>query len=312
MSVSEESEVNKKRIAGIGVGSGKKESFFFCVLEYFSEEERWFLKTCQQLKEFQYPETEDSLLAWSRDFALDKIVVDFPLSMPPCYDCSLKCPGSFHCPVPEVVSSRRSLKKLLEKDREYLSENPKRYEEERKELDLRQRKEHDQILSRSFKRKLKKGFVPYWNRPLDIEIWKEFYDDLLNYFNSSFDSFGNENLIQILRFKYLDRHLPTNLKLYESNYQLCLLQLLRRGVVRKKSLEDLKTLETAVLGRMEILKSIEQNLSVFLYENDRETMIKNPRAFQSFLLTLAGRCLLEGNTGVFRNIEENFFVPQFS
>ena len=29
------------------------------------------------------------------------------------------------------------------------------------------------------KRKLKKGFIPYWNRTLDLKVWKLFYDDLL-------------------------------------------------------------------------------------------------------------------------------------
>ncbi len=303
--------LKKKKLAGIGVGSGKKDSFFFCVLEHFPEEKRWFLKTCQQLKEFQYPETEDSLLSWSRDFDLSTVVVDFPLSMPLCHDCQLECPGSFHCEVTEVVNARKDLDELLAKDAVLLSKNPKKYEQERHALETGQLEKHDQILSKSFKRKLKKGFVPYWNRPLDLKVWKKFYDDLLLYFNISFDSFGNENLIQILRFKYLSKHFNSDLKLYESNYHICLLELLRKGVILKKNLIDMKSLETAVLGRMDILKQIEEKLNVFMYENDREVMIKNPRAFQSFILTLSGRCLLEDSFDSYLNSEKNFFIPQF-
>ncbi len=303
--------LEKKRLAGLGVGSGKKDSFFFCVLEHFPEEGRWFLKTCQQLKEFQYPETEDSLLSWSKDFDLKTVVVDFALTMPPCYSCELDCPGSFNCPVPEVVEARSELDKLLKKDSDLLEKNPKKYEQDRHALETGKLENHDSILSKSFKRKLKKGFIPYWNRPLDLKVWRAYYDDLLQFFNSSFDSFGNENLIQILRFKYLKRHFDPKLNLYESNYYLCLLELLKKKIILKKNLIDMQSIETAVLGRMDILKQVEEKLDVFMYENDREVMIKNPRAFQSFILTLSGRCLLEDSPSVFLNSEKNFFIPQF-
>lgn len=303
--------VEKKKLAGIGVGSGKKDSFFFCVLEHFPDENRWFLKTCQQLKEFQYPETEDSLLSWSRDFGITTVIVDFPLSMPSCYSCVLNCPGSFKCPVPEVVEARKSIRLLLKSDAALLDENPKKYEQDRVALESGQLEHPSPILTKSFKRKLKKGYVPYWNRSLDVDIWKLFYDDLLSFFNLSFDSFGNENFIQMLRFKYLGRHFDPDLKLFESNYHLCLLSLLNNKVIQKKNLLDLRNLETAVLGRIDILKQIEEKLNVFMYETDREVMIKNPRAFQSFILTLSGRCLLEENHDSFLNIEKNFFIPKF-
>ena len=49
------------------------------------------------------------------------------------------------------------------------------------------------------------------------------------------------------------------------------------------------------IARMEIVKKIEEHLQVFIYKQDLETIVTFPRAFNSFLLSVAGKKLLEEN-----------------
>ncbi len=287
----------KKSIAGIGVGSGRKESFYFSVLEFFEKENRWFLKTCQQLREFEYPETEDSLLAWINDFDLSTVIVDFPLSMPPCFDCKLDCPGSVKCPEPEVIAKRKTIEDLLRDDQDKIENNPKKYEKERLN-------NSSLLLSKSLKRKLRKGFVPYWNRVEDVDLWIDYHDDLMSFFKKGLSSFGNENSIQVLRFKYLERHFPKSVKVLETNYEVALIELKRHKVISSKDLALLGTFDSSDLARESIVKKIEKKFDLFIYEKDRETLIKRPRAFKSLLLTLAG---LETQTLQ----DKDFFISNF-
>jgi len=271
----------KKSIAGIGVGSGRKESFYFSVLEFFEKENRWFLKTCQQLREFEYPETEDSLLSWINDFDLSTVIVDFPLSMPPCFDCELDCPGSVKCPQLDVIEKRKLVNDLLQRDQDQIDNNPKKYEEERLN-------NSSLILSKALKRKLKKGFIPYWNRVEDVDLWIDYHDDLMKYFKQGLASFGNENSIQVLRFKYLERHFPKSVKVLETNYEVTLLELKRHKIINAKDLGLLGSFDSSDIARETIIKKLEKHFDLFIYEKDRETLIKKPRAFKSLLLTLAG------------------------
>ncbi|MCB9091638.1 MAG: hypothetical protein H6621_08610 [Halobacteriovoraceae bacterium] len=307
--------MKKNKIAGIGVGSGKKDSFYFCVLEHFEKEKRWFLKTCQKLNEFQYPETEDSILSWVKDFELETIVVDFPLSMPTCSTCKLDCPGSSLCPVEGVVKAREEIKEQLDRDHELYEKNPKKYEHERLKAEQIGEKSSEILLTRSLKRKLKKGFVPYWHRTIDLWVWLHYHDELLYYFQTSFDSFGQDSMVQILRFQYLARHFPDSVELKESNYFLCLLELLKAGIISKRDLGDLRNSDSAPLGRIEILKKIEASFDLFVYEKDRETLLKNPKAFQSFILTVSGIGLLKESIipvdSWALDLNKSFFVPQF-
>ena len=52
--------MEKKNIAGMSMKGGKKDNFFFCLLEYFPKKERWFLNSLLQVKEHQ--EDEDDVI----------------------------------------------------------------------------------------------------------------------------------------------------------------------------------------------------------------------------------------------------------
>ena len=100
----------------------------------------------------------------------------------------------------------------------------------------------------------------------------------------------------------------------ESDTYLCLIELYRAGIVNKRHLLDLKDISLSALARVQIAKQIEAKLNVFIYEKDLELISKNPKAFDSFILAIIGRCYILGQL---REIDidekrESFIVPDFS
>ena len=292
-----------KSIAGMSLGGGRRENFFFCLLEFYPEKERWFLTSLKQVRDEEEMDRDEAITSWVDNYRLHRLVVDFPLTKPMCESCQLECPGAVNCAHPVVKNVREEMGELLSTDFELNQENPKRYEQERNEDDLIvhsksefDKETHHHILSKSFKRKLKKGFLPYWNRPVDFWVWKHYYDQILNLFNISYDSFGNVSVMLMNRFHYLRRHLPKDLSMYESNAKIVLIELYRSDIVSKKNLRELDDLDMAPLARVQIAKAVEKKLGVFIYEKDLEMIAKNPKAFDSFMLALAGRSLLIDKT----------------
>ena len=232
----------------------------------------------------------DALLRWIKEFEVEVLVVDFPLSYPSCYQCSLVCPGIEYCTVDEVQSARQRINTLLKEDT-------------------------SQNLSRSLNKKLKKRFLPYWNRTIDIWIWENYYDLLLHYFSVGFESFGNTSMMLLSRFSYLRRHFAPELACYETSPLICLLELLYGKIITKKQIVKLKDIEEGAVMRMEIIKAIEDKLKVFIYNHDFNLMTENPRAFLSFILAVAGQKVIEGETVEVPpwcyNREQSFFIPKF-
>lgn len=307
----------------MSLGGGRKENFFFSLLEYYPDKKRWFLKSLHQVKDEEIRDRDEIITAWVNQYGLKQLVVDFPLSHPPCESaCLSNCEGANVCPRKSVVEVRSQMKTLLDEDAKFCQENPKKYEQERNtslEVDysknLLKKNTDEHMLSRSFKRKLRKGFTPYWHRPIDFWVWKNYYDQLLEVFKTSYESFGNVSVMLLARLNYLLRHLPKDLSMYESNVQICLLELYRAKVVSKSLLLQLFDLDLASSSREQIILNIEKHMGIFIYENDLVTIIKNSQAFDSFILSVVGqRMLMNG----LRDIPEwgnsdggNFIVPSF-
>jgi hypothetical protein len=312
----------RQNIAGMSIGGGRKENFFFCLLEYFPESKRWFLSSVNQVKDEEDLDSDETIENWITKYDLKNLIVDFPMSRPVCDGCELKCPGTKNCNNPIVTDIRHRMEELLTEDAKRVSINPKRYEQERVEdnmvqhsRDIMSSPTKSHILSKSFKRKLKKGFIPYWNRPVDYWVWENYYDQLLNIFKVSYDSFSNVSMMLLSKFKYLLRHLPNELVMHESDVHLCILELYRAKIIAKKDVEKLKDIEEAVIGRLDIIRAIEKKLNIFIYENDLELIVKNPRAFDSFILTVVGERLLSGSLKKIPEWahpeESRFVVPHF-
>jgi hypothetical protein len=310
-------------VAGMSIGGGKKENFFFCILEYFEKEDRWFLSSLKDVKEEANLSKDDIITEWVENSDLQYLIVDFPLTKPPCDTCDLECPGISKCHHPVVTEIQTQMETLLEEDRIRVEENPKKYEQERNTDDeihfskcILDKETTHHMLSKSFKRKLKKGFVPYWNRPIDFWVWKNYYDQLLKTFDISYDSFGNVSIMLLYKFHYLLRHLPQELKMFESNVSIILLELYRAEIVTRKCLIETQDINVNTLSRLKIIKEIEAKLGIFIYEKDLDTICKNPKAFDSFLLVVAGQFLIKGRSrkipGFGSKDNSKFLVPDFS
>jgi hypothetical protein len=312
-----------KNVAGMSLGGGRKENFFFSLLEYYPEKKRWFLKSLHQVKDEEIRDRDEIITSWVAQYGLKQLVVDFPLSRPPCEEsCLTNCSSAKECPRDSVQKVRDEMARLLEEDAKNHRENPKRYEQARNtanEIDysrnILKKNTDEHMLSKSFKRKLRKGFVPYWHRPIDFWVWKNYYDQLLEVFKISYESFGNVSVMLLARLNYLLRHLPSDLKMYESNVQICLIELYRARVVSKSLLLQLFDLDLASAAREQIIINIEKNMEIFIYENDLETIIRNTQAFDSFILSVVGqRMLMNGLReipGWINTDGGNFIVPSF-
>ncbi len=310
-------------IAGMSLGGGKKENFFFCLLEYYQQEDRWFLTSLKQVKEEVNLSQDEAITSWVDSSALKQLVVDFPLTKPPCETCDLVCPGMSKCHHPVVKDVNLKIHDILGEDTKRVQENPKRYEQERVEDDKIRYSESvwdnettHHILSKSFKRKLKKGFVPYWNRPIDFYIWVNYYDQMLKMFNVSYDSYGHISIMLMHKFHYLLRHLPRELQIYEGSSYIALLELYRSKVITKKHILELSDINVCTLARVRVAKLIEKKLNIFIYEKDLELISKNHKAFDSFLLAVTGQSLILDRIKTIpeMGVKDNsrFIIPHFS
>jgi hypothetical protein len=312
-----------KNVAGMSLGGGRKENFFLSLLEYYPEKKRWFLKSLHQVKDEAIRDRDEIITSWVAQYGLKQLVVDFPLSRPPCENsCLNNCKSANECPRTQVIEVRKEMQALLEEDSKLHTKNPKKYEQDRiasNEVDysrnILKKNTDEHMLSKSFKRKLRKGFVPYWHRPVDFWVWKNYYDQLLELFKISYESFGNVSVMLLARFNYLLRHLPKDLQMYESNVQICLLELYRARVVSKSLLLQLFDLDLASTAREQIIINIEKHMGIFIYENDLDTITRNTGAFDSFILSVVGqRMLMNGLRTIpsWGNSDGgNFIVPSF-
>jgi hypothetical protein len=313
----------KKSIAGMSLGGGKKENFFFCLIEFFEKENRWFLTSLNQVKEEVNLTKDEAITSWVEGSSTKKLIVDFPLTKPPCETCDLVCPGTELCHHPVVNNINNTINSILNEDIKRIKENPKRYEQERNEDDLTgmnrsisDKETLHHILSKSFKRKLKKGFIPYWNRPVDFWIWLNYYDQMLERFKVTYDSFGNVSIMLLHKFHYLLRHLPRDLQIYESNTYIALIELYRSKILTKKQIDELFDMNVSTLGRVRVAKAIEKKLNVFIYSKDLELISKHPKAFDSFILAVTGQSLILNKTKKLPDFgvkdDSRFVIPEFS
>lgn len=309
------------RIAGLSMKGGRRDNFFFCLLDHYEDGDRWFLKSVLQVDD-DHDDGDDAIRSWIDTYQIENIVVDFPLSNAACKDCEIECPGISRCPVPEVKHVQEETIRILKNDKGLSESRPKDYERLRNEAnlfdhsrDLFEKWPVENVLSKSFKRRLKKGFIPYWNRSLDFWVWCFFHDQLLSLFKSTFDSFGNTSLMMLSRFSFLKRHFPENLSLYEANANITLLELIRAKILLTKNIQKMSDFDLCVEARLDIIKKIESKLNIFIYEHDLEILVKDPRAFDSFILAIAGQRKLLGK---FVELPEwtlpkktNFILPAF-
>ncbi len=301
-------------IGSLSMKGGRNDNFYFCLIEYYPESKRWFLKSLLPVKDEEVNHNDDAIHAWIQNFDVKQLVVDFPLSKP-----AIECNSNAE---KNIQTVQEKIKTLLDEDQKLINQNPKKYEQDRNKSDeivynrdIFSKETSHHLLSRSFKRRLKKGFLPYWNRTLDFWVWKYYYDQILEMFNTSFDSFGNVSLMVLFRFDYIKRHFPKAVELFEANAQIIIVELLRSKIILRKDVELLSDMDLGLETRLETIKKIESKLDIFIYNHDLEILVKNPRAFDSFLLALAGQNVLMGRNRELPDWtapeETKFIIPDF-
>jgi hypothetical protein len=260
---------------------GRNDNFYFCLIEYFPDSKRWFLKSLLPVKEEEAADSNEAIRSWITNFDIKQLVVDFPLSKPASESSDYDENGNLQCADNSLEIVQEKIKHLLEEDQRLVNENPKRYEQERNKADeivynrdIFSKETAHHLLSRSFKRRLKKGFLPYWNRTLDFWVWKFYYDQILELFNTSFDSFGNVSLMILFRFNYIKRQFPKDLEFFEANEQIILVELLRAKIIMKKDISLLNDVDIGIEARLDTIKKIESKLDIFIYNHDLEILVK--------------------------------------
>lgn len=308
--------------AGISLTSSKSDDFY---LMYFEKMEGDILRYRLHLKDQTdgHDNNHDLILVKHlKDAKLKGAIFDFPLSQSLCLSCTLVCPGSELCPKEPVIKVREMINVLLEEDAHLYKSNPKKYEVDRKSDDLVEfgndllgKRTDEHVLSKAFKRRIKKGLSPYANRPLDFWVWQHYYDAYLAAFQTSFDSFGDVSFIHLAYYQYWQKHLPKDVVLWETAPQLVLLELYRAELIDKKQLLTLTDINQAPLSRLEIVRALTHRLHLVITENQLDKLVRNPRAFSSFILAVAG---LQLESKKYYNLPEytesektHFFVPYF-
>jgi len=294
------------RIAGASLTTGKWEDAYFCALHFYPEQKRWAVKslhTFQQNDFLQGP-------------PLQSMVVDLPLSVG-------LCPEHGHALSPKSASEiQQKLSRLLDEDAIFAKTHPKKYEQERKRDELIDFKKHlldakptTAQLSVTFKRKLKKGFIPYLHRPIDAWVWLHYFDAMAKVFNVTFDSYGHASVPLLQRFAFLRGQLSSDCSFFETSIWILILELYRADLLSKKQLLYERKGEDAIRFRSHVIETLEANLGLFIYDQDLTTLVKQPRAFASFLLATAG---LRRHQGDLYEIpkwaleqSDQFFVPHF-
>jgi hypothetical protein len=226
-------------VLSIHFGANKKESNYYCLLERPAHSERWFLKHLSEFNEDDHRESE--LLGKLADKGcLSALVSDIPLTRPLCQSCSLVCPGADRCAHPEFLAATQHIESVLEKEKKLELANPKAYERLRLAGDRA-------LLGRGLKRRFKKGLRPYWNRPVDAWVWENYFEQMLEFFGSSYDSFAQTSPKKLFLYEYWKRHVPEDVPIYEGQMQLVLLELLRSEVIDEDDLELLSSRSLSML-----------------------------------------------------------------
>ena len=300
--------LQKNFVGAISVYGGKKDCFYLASVEHYPEGQRYFLSHLQKFSEEQFALLGQTLASFNLPF----VITDLPLDVPPCGNCTALCPGLKSCLHPQTRAAQKFLQDLLQQDRQRYTAHPKDYERQRAAEDLGERR--PTLLSRSLRRRCKKGFNPYWHRPIDAYIWANYFDELQQYFKMAYDSFGNTSLMVWWRWQYWQKHLPESTIFWEGRSMLVLLALLRGQIIKVQDLRQLLDWQTGAAAKIKIVQQIERHLNFFIYDRDLEILIREPKAFDSFLLALAAVAADKGqieHLPSWAASKAPFILPQF-
>lgn len=301
-------------IAGLNILGSDHDDLILCLLTYFTQDKRWFLEI-KKKNPLDGKCNNEILPYWIEKHKILEIVVNIPLTKPSFFNCTDE-------KALDIVNKR--INDILKIDQIKHLEDPKGYERERNEKDLFylkrnlfERPNDVHMIDKSFKRRLKKGLLNYWNRPIDFYLWRSYYTQMLDIFNDVYDSFGNVPLKLYFKFEQLKNYIPKEITLNESDEKIVLLEMHRAGILDVNELRDLslKNGSGLLMAREKILMKLEGIFDFFIYDKDWQLIAKDSKVFGVFLNTISLQMkYLKRNwdlshLGLEKDL--NFIVPNF-
>lgn len=247
-----------KRILGLELG-GSRRTAVVC-LEFAPKEGKVLLAELRAHIHGTRDETADEAVIRSvNELRPDLLVVDAPLTFPPCLVCDVaECPGASACPKPSVTWMREE----AERRRWNKSKFP----------------------------------PPYTHRPVDLLLRGRWQDDSPLHIPAE-EAFGSGRAPLTARISYLRKHFRCK-NLLEANPRFALAGLAEWYGVSVRELRRSRDMEHGAENRFMILNKIaqineQQNVApglphVFLYMTDVVALAKDLSAFDAFLCAMMG------------------------
>lgn len=250
------------RHLGLSLAGGKADRTAIAIIEHFPDQKRLAVLAVhsrvdsapsRSQRQAESPDTQliDRLVLLGRD--AETITVDVPLTLPKCVECRLKCPGFEACSVPEVQWLRKQ-------DEEEFG-----------------------------KRRNAKWSTPYTERAAEFylahSLEERFYPG---------QALGANMAPLTMRLRFLKRLFDakqkrsSELSWYEGSTKVSLWRLGRALGVAKSHLRHHKHAIGSDESRSVFLEALTEKGGLFLYAQDRQTLIGEPPAFDALVLALTG------------------------
>ena len=311
-----------QKVAGVYFFGNKLSRFIACIFDFYAPGNRWILDELYFSENEKNSNSPVVFEEWIKTTEIADLIINVPMTSPICETCQLICPGEEKCHHPVIKSIRHKIVNELDKDFKLEKSNPKAYERYRDNMSKYSsdhkffNRGNSDPLSKSLKKKLRKGFTPYWSRPIDLYIWLNYYDELIQIFNYSYDSFGQTSLMNLKRFSYLKRHLK-GINVWESSIHINFLEMLKSDILLPEDLIGMKYVdEFSVSNRKKIVSKLETSLNIFIKMEDTAIFTFDPKAINALNL---GLCAIRNAMSEKHQLPDwcqgnhpNFIIPNFS
>lgn len=252
---SDKSVAKFARYFGLSLSGGKSDKSCLAVLDQYKEPKRLFLSTLhEKIRSEEFLSADHKIFELIEQFKENavSIVFDSPLSLPKCVRCDLKCPGYETCTEPEIKWMRQFVQALP-------------------------------------KKRTRKMFTPYTQRPVDIFL-NEIEDENLEVQHSL-----GANLAPLTaRSLYLKRRM-----LIPSFETFPKLAVWRLGLELKVNKSQLRSYRNSVGGedaRRLFLQALVEKTGLFLYQQDFKLICENQHAFESLVAAFVGTLIAAEKT----------------
>ncbi|MCM2276494.1 MAG: DUF429 domain-containing protein [Oligoflexia bacterium] len=254
-----------RRYLGLELAGAKNRKTALAVLEYYPKEEKIFLLDIhERIASHEERGGDEVLLELIREQGeIEALGVNVPLELPPCITCARKtCSLQGRCSVAAV----RWMRQITQKARRSRNKQVRPIE-----------------------------FTPYTQRPIELWVRYEVLPQLPDWARFDIDeTFGGNKAPLAARMHFLKRHLAGT-RLLEAWPKLTIARLALPLELNKRLVTTYRHLEQGSHSREQILETLAERRSIFIYEKDLRKLSHSLPAFDAFIC--AYTALLAGNGG---------------